>query len=112
MNEKDGENAAMQEKMSERLQDAENAMKFKVPDRPEVVLSGDKLVDESEKGGAGGKKMSGVASDGKDDSKKEKEKVETQAEHEVEQELNSILKRSPSKSSHFGTRGGCCHRLT
>lgn len=96
MAEKDAENA----KMAERIKEAKHDAKVNLPKVPEAVLQDDtKDAAKGEKSVAGRKKMSGVAPNGKDDSKKEVEKDETKEEHEVEEELNAILKRSPSTSS-------------
>lgn len=93
MNELDSENA----KMTERMKEAKHKPKVNLPKEPEKVLAADKKkLGKDEKSVAGRKKMAGVAQNGKDDSKKEPARHETEEEHEIEEELNSILKRSPS----------------
>lgn len=51
----------------------------------------------------GGKKKADAEGEAKEEDKKE-EKTETDEEHKVEVELNSILKKGPSKSKHSSIR--------
>jgi chromatin segregation and condensation protein Rec8/ScpA/Scc1 (kleisin family) len=95
MAEKDAENA----RMAERMKEAKHEAKVNIPKAAEKVLKDDtKRPDTDGKRVTGRKKMAGVSHNGKDDSKKEAEKIhETKEEHDIEEELNAILKRSPSR---------------
>lgn len=81
--------------MAEKLQAAQAAKDADAVAKPELAGPAKARVDKRPVKSTA-QAMMGVAHDGKDVSKMDKDKAETKEEHEVEEELNSILKRSPS----------------
>lgn len=100
------EDEIIAKKMAESLKDAEKAAKDKAnakapkPDPPSSVIGVGSAAEgarDDERSVAGRKKFR----EGGEAQEPVKEKEETEEEHEVEVELNSILKKSPSKTALF-----------